>query len=118
MTTPAKMDASAQFILEAYEGDECSWYDLPCVATSVMDWWFEFSVWLTFKIYEKATDGVVQLLNNLPVPSFVLDAVNAMGGIPPAVVFFASALQIKEGIAMILGAYLTRWALKFVPFVG
>lgn len=79
--------------------------------------------WNTFKVFpewvfSRMAEEIVRFFNKLPVPSFFDTAGDAFAGIPPSVVYFASAFRIGEGISMILLALLLRFIIRRIPIIG
>jgi hypothetical protein len=62
-------------------------------------------------------DGLAAVLEAIPVPTW-LEGVDVFAGIDPGVVYFAEALMIPEGIAIVLSAYVLRFVIRRLPFVG
>lgn len=112
------MDTVSTFTMPEFFGKTCDWYDVPCHATSMTKWAGAFLQWLPMKVWEQFCAGLGGVIGSIPAPSFFLTAGTALGGIPPSVVFFAQAFQIGPGIAMIMSAYLLRWTIRRLPFVG
>lgn len=69
-------------------------------------------------IYERLGDGIVEFFEWIPVPGFFNSAKNAFSSIPPDIIFYGNAFQIAPGIAMIITAYLLRFAIRRIPFIG
>lgn len=69
-------------------------------------------------IYMQLGEGVVAFFEWLPVPSFFYSASGAFDSIPSSIIFYGNALQIGPGISMILGAYLLRFIIRRIPFIG
>lgn len=105
-------------VLPAYTGQECDWYNAPCHITSAIDWLYGFVIWVPMKIFEKLSEGLASMIAGIPVPEFVNTATVGLQGIPPGVAFFLDHAQIPEGIAMIMSAYVLRFAIRRLPFVG
>lgn len=84
----------------------------------------DFAEWLVDLIYDATQDlfaalldALLAVLEAIPVPSW-LDVTDPFAAIDPGVVFFVDALQLPEGIAIILGAYVIRWIIRRLPVVG
>ena len=92
---------------------------------SIFDWlnaaldaFVDFLMNLPAWAFSKITDGIVSFFESIPVPDFFTSASNAFGSVPSEVVFFADAFQIGPGVTMVLGAYLLRFILRRIPFIG
>lgn len=68
--------------------------------------------------YSWIADGLIAFFVWLPVPEFFTTAAQAFSSVPPDIIFYANALQISEGIAMCLSAYLLRFILRRIPGIG
>lgn len=68
--------------------------------------------------FSKIAEGIVSFFEAIPVPDFFVSAANAFGSVPSEVVFFAEAFQIGPGVTMVLGAYLLRFIMRRIPFIG
>ncbi|TWH71296.1 uncharacterized protein DUF2523 [Azomonas agilis] len=73
---------------------------------------------LPLYVFDWIANGIIWFFNQLPVPDFFDKASYAFSNIPEGVVFFAQALQIKEGISMVLSAYLLRFVIRRIPIIG
>lgn len=82
------------------------------------DYAVDFVMNLPAFIFSKIADAVVAFFNWIPVPSFVRGAAGAFAGIPESVVFFAQPFRIGEGIAIVLLAYVLRFVIRRIPFIG
>lgn len=68
--------------------------------------------------FSKIAEGVVSFFEAFPVPDFFVLAASAFDSIPQEVVFFAQAFQIGPGVTLVLGAYLLRFIVRRIPFIG
>lgn len=85
------------------------------------DFWLAFRYLIQSLSYDflfTAYEWSQELLYAFPVPEFVTTAGNFVQGIPPEVVYFASACQIGPGLTMILGAYVLRFVIRRIPIFG
>jgi len=112
------IDTSSTVSLPAFYGKSCDWYDIPCHATSMVEWAQKFFVWLPSKVFETICNGLAALIEAIPVPAWVSSAGTNLGAIPPGVVFFADAFKIGPGLTIILGAYVIRFAIRRIPLIG
>lgn len=104
--------------LQPYTGAECDWYNLPCHTTSALEWVFNFTQWVPMKIFEKLMGSLGDMIAAIPAPGFFQTAALGLSGVPPGVAFFVGFMQLPEGITMILSAYLLRFAIRRLPFIG
>lgn len=80
----------------------------------IIDFVKDFPLWLFWKFAE----AVVTFFHAIPVPSFFSTAAGAFSAIPPSVVFFAQAFEMSFGISVVLSAYVLRFVIRRIPFVG
>lgn len=85
---------------------------------AILQWLYDFALWLPRKICQFMLDGLGALINAIPVPDFLMGASAAFSGIPSGVLYFASYLHIGTGFAMIMSAYVLRFTLRRIPFIG
>lgn len=86
--------------------------------TEILDWVKDFFLWIPRKLYEEVLDALASFFEALPVPDFIIEAGAAFSGISGNVLFFAQKFAIGEGIALILSAYVLRFILRRIPFIG
>lgn len=81
---------------------------------AIINFFLDLPAW----IFSKIADAVVSFFDALPVPDFFIQAGSAFSSIPDGVVYFAQSFQIGIGVSMVLGAYLLRFILRRIPFIG
>lgn len=79
---------------------------------------FDIVLLLPQLFFQWVGEGVVEFFNWLPVPGFISGASDMFSSIPADIAFYGSALQIGPGIAMVLSAYVLRFILRRIPFIG
>lgn len=84
----------------------------------ILQWLKDFFLWLPRKLWAELLDGLASLLEAIPVPDFMIQAQAAFGGIGGNVLFYAQKFAVGEGIAMILAAYVLRFVVRRIPFIG
>lgn len=95
----------------------CSWYDLPCVATSALDWLSNAFLAIPRLIYAQFTDSVAAGVEAIPIPEFLeqigarSNAVEAIQGIG----YIADAFALSDGMAIILSAIAFRYGVRWMP---
>lgn len=82
------------------------------------DWLRDLLLWVPKKIWELIVDGVVGVLEAIPVPSWLSSAEGVFDAIPDGVVYFAQALQLPAGLSMVLSAYALRFIIRRIPIIG
>lgn len=83
-----------------------------------MAWLLELLLWLPRKAYELLLEGLLQILNVIPVPDWLTDLSTNFAGLPAGVAFFLQALQLPTGLAIVGSAYLVRFLIRRLPFFG
>lgn len=83
----------------------------------ILEWLVDFVLWAPLRIYQLLLEGLLAVLAAVPVPAW-LSGADPFAAIDPGVVFFADALQIPEGISIVIGAYVLRFLVRRVPVVG
>lgn len=82
------------------------------------DAFIDFLLNLPEWIFSKLAAGIVSFFEAIPAPDFFTTAAQAFSSVPSSVIYFAEAFQIGTGISMVLGAYLLRFILRRLPFIG
>lgn len=92
---------------------------------SLFDWlnaafdaFVDFLMNLPAWAFSKISEGIVSFFDSIPVPDFFATVSQAFDSIPSDVVFFAQTFQIGPGLTMVLGAYLLRFVIRRIPFIG
>jgi hypothetical protein len=91
--------------------EECKAYDIFC-------WlgWLVYEIKLIFVgIYTSILDSITGLFTSIPTPDFLLAPVPS---IPPSVIFFADLFMVPHGMAIMVSAYLLRFLVRRLPFIG
>ena len=86
--------------------------------TTALEWLLAMVLWLPLKLYGLLCEGVVAVLNAIPVPSWLSNVSDAFGSIPPGVSWFLGVMQFGAGLAIIGSAYLIRFLIRRIPFFG
>lgn len=81
-------------------------------------WLLDALLWIPRKLWAELLDVFAKIIEAMPVPDFVAHAQNLFNGIPGSVIYFANFFAIGEGLTMVLGAYLLRFILRRIPFIG
>jgi hypothetical protein len=90
----------------------CAFYDVPCGANWLVKQLEAFGSWL----YQLFLESAAGLIDSIPVPDFLqnIQTVN----MPSGVSFFVSPFQLEYGIGIIVGAYIARFIVRRIPFIG
>lgn len=83
-----------------------------------LQWVVDFFQWLTAWWWGNVLDGLIYLLNQIPVPDWLAELATNVTGIDPGVLYFIEPLQIPTGITWLLSAYLIRFLIRRIPLIG
>lgn len=89
-------------------------FDVSDMWETLTDWLFN----LVMTIIAFIMDMITYVLNLIPVPDFINALPAYVSGIPSSVLFFASALELPTGLALIGTALIARSLLAIIPFLG
>lgn len=81
-------------------------------------WLLEVLLWVPRKLWAELLDVFAAMFEAMPVPDFIAQAQGYFNAIPPGVLFFANFFALGEGITMVLGAYVLRFLIRRIPFIG
>ena len=84
----------------------------------IVHWLHDYLLWLPLHICKLILQGIFAFMAWLPVPQFMTDAVGWVASIPPSVAYFLSSCHIGTGMTYILTAYILRFVLRRIPFIG
>jgi hypothetical protein len=62
--------------------------------------------------------GLEALIAAIPVPSFFSSAAGWVAAIPAFPAFLLQGLQIASGLVIVLSAYVIRFLIRRLPFIG
>lgn len=85
---------------------------------SFSEWLRDLLLWVPKKLWESTADMLATAVEAIPVPDFMATSGGLFSSISSDVWFFASVAQIHNGVPMIVGAYVARFALRRIPFIG
>ena len=85
---------------------------------TALQWLKDFFVWLAQWVWDTILDGLLEVLQAIPVPDFVNQANGAFASISGNILFFANKFALGEGITMILAAYGIRFLIRRIPIIG
>lgn len=112
--------------------NSCNWYDLPCNLSALIAWlqeWFQkflelydkFKEWLELlprKAWAGILDALASTMEAIPVPDAFSDAASALGNIPDSVMWFADMFAFGTCCGIVIAAYVIRFAIRRIPFIG
>lgn len=85
---------------------------------SFSEWLRDLLLWVPKKLWESLADMLASAVEAIPVPEFMLQGSGLFSSISGDVWWFASIGQLHLGVPMILTAYIARFALRRIPFIG
>lgn len=69
-------------------------------------------------LFDIVSTSIVEFFEGIPVPDFMSSAGALFQGIPPDIVYYAGIFRVADGLAMVLSAYVLRFILRRIPFIG
>lgn len=91
---------------------ECDTLDFSCHFENGVTGVQEFFLFILQTIFE----ALLYVLALIPVPGWVISA--ASFPVPDGVLWFASALQLQSGAAIMVSAWGIRFIIRRLPFIG
>lgn len=85
---------------------------------NMLEWLIEFVTWCLVKVLLLIFEGLLYVLNAIPVPDFMTDLDGNIAGIDPGVLYFVQPLQLGTGITWLVSAYLLRFLIRRLPVIG
>lgn len=83
-----------------------------------LTWIFDLVLWLPKKLFSLFMDALASFFEAIPVPAFITNAGNFFQGIPDSFLYFVNMFAVGEGIAMVIAAYILRFLIRRIPFIG
>lgn len=81
-------------------------------------WVIDFVTWAVVKVLLLIFEGVLYVLNLIPVPDFMSDLDGNMAVIDPGILYFTAPFQLSTGITWIVSAYVLRFLIRRIPIIG
>lgn len=75
-------------------------------------------LWIPLKLMQGLLEGLAAVLNAIPVPEFFSNAGSYLSALPSGLVYFAQSFQLGYGITVIVSAYVLRFLIRRIPFIG
>lgn len=82
------------------------------------EWLKDMLLWLPQKVWELILAGLGAIIENIPVPDWLASIGSFGAGIPPGVAYIFQVMQIPEGLAMMMSAYVLRFIIRRIPVIG
>jgi hypothetical protein len=91
---------------------ECSWYDYSCGFEYLAN---EIKMSI-LGFFVNLLDGLAALFEMIPVPDFVTKIPTYQ--LPEFFLYLTDIMQVYEGCQIVMGAYLVRFLIRRLPFIG
>lgn len=84
-----------------------------------LQWFLDLLLYIPRKTYELLLDALAAVFDAIPVPGFVDDVAGFVAALAGTdVAYFLGVFQVPYGCAAILSAYVFRFVLRRIPFIG
>lgn len=70
------------------------------------------------KTLELLLDALMAVIDSIPPPDFIQNIPNIVSQIPPSVWYWVDPFNIPAGMGIIIGAYIIRFIIRRIPFIG
>jgi hypothetical protein len=84
----------------------------------ILDWLLGFIDWIGIELSKIFLAALAAIINAIPVPSWMANAGGAVANIPPGVAYFVQSMQISTGATIMVSAYIIRFVIRRLPFIG
>ena len=92
--------------------NSCKWYDPSCTLQWLQDELKAFFLW----VFDSLMSGFARVIELIPVPDFLANMQSV--AMTPAVSWFLQPFELQYGLIAIGGAYIARFILRRIPFIG
>lgn len=92
----------------------CNLLDIPCHYNNGIEKFKDFFLY----IWHQILDGGIYLLNLVPVPAWAQNSGGLLSGVPSGAAYFMSVFEINFGLSVLASAYLIRFTIRRLPFIG
>jgi len=79
-------------------------------------WFFDLVLWLPRKIYQLLLEGLLIVVNAIPVPTWAENL--ELDWIPSGMAYFLEPFNIPLAITCITSGYLLRFVVRRIPVIG
>ena len=97
--------------------DILDWW-LNTVINPALKWVFDLLLWLPRKVFAELLDQLAVVIESMEVPEFLANGGNLWGGIDSGILYFMSVAELGFGVPLVIGAYVARFLLRRIPFIG
>lgn len=85
---------------------------------AVVEWVVDFFEWIIVRWFSMIFDAIIALLSAIPVPDWLSNLSSNIAGLNTGVLYFVAAFEIPTGLTWMLSAYLLRFLIRRIPFIG
>ena len=78
----------------------------------------DFFIWLFDYVLDAIFNGIISMLELIPVPTFIEDMGSSADSITGISAYYLGVFNVGSGIGIILSAYLIRFSIRRLPFIG
>jgi hypothetical protein len=78
----------------------------------------EMFLYIPRKVFSWLMDGLASILESIPVPSWLSGLDSSSLSIPGEVMYWLAPFQLEFGVSAIVGAYMVRFIIRRIPFIG
>lgn len=90
----------------------CDFYDIPCFMPHILEGLKKAAI----SFLDLLLGGLASFFESISAPEFLTNIDSY--SIPPEVSWAASAFQLDVGAGIIVSAYIARFILRRIPFIG
>jgi hypothetical protein len=90
----------------------CKWYDPSCSLTWLSD---EIQA-ILLRIWDSIMGALASLVEAITPPDFLLNIQSFE--LPASIAWAAEPLNLEYGVSVIVAAYIARFTLRRIPFIG
>lgn len=92
---------------------------IATVVADVLAWLLKLVLWVPRKIFSLFVDAILYLLSLIPDPgmSAAVSYVSALAS-SSGLSYFLELGQINIGLPLVIGAYIARFLIRRLPFIG
>lgn len=84
----------------------------------MLDAIFDFFKWLYDFIINSIFEGIIIMLEQIPVPDFISDISTNASAIGGQAAFYMGVFRIDDGVLIVISALSLRFIIKRLPFIG
>lgn len=85
--------------------------------SSFSQWLINVLLWVPLKLFAMLLDGLASIFEAIPVPDWVSTAQAGLSALSP-IGYYLNLFAVPQGFATIISAYILRFLIRRIPFVG